>query len=251
MRVEKGWSERFQKQITLADFYSYQLSVRDYFNSLLSAGRLSQQFIVDAYLKIEGNNLNFIRTNQSKLRAESYAGLRDAVNNGDVNDNVRIGRRVVLPSTFVRSPRAMTQNYQDAMAIVGKYGKPDLFITMTCNPNWRAIKENLLPGQKAEDRQDLVVRLFKLMLSELLKDVTDRQLFGRVIAYFYVIEFQERGLPHAHILFILDDNNKFTTPEAIDASVSAEFPDEQSFPVLYKCVKTHMIHGPYGLRSEE
>ena len=35
----------------------------------------------------------------------------------------------------------MVQKYQDAMAIVRKYGKPDLFITFTCNPNWAEICE--------------------------------------------------------------------------------------------------------------
>jgi len=39
----------------------------------------------------------------------------------------------------------MLQNYQDAMAIVNKFGKPNLFITMTCNPKWHEIEENLLP----------------------------------------------------------------------------------------------------------
>ena len=43
----------------------------------------------------------------------------------------------------------MMQNYQDAMAILRMKGKPDLFITMTCNPNWREIKDNLLRGQQA------------------------------------------------------------------------------------------------------
>ena len=28
----------------------------------------------------------------------------------------------------------MVQQYQDAMALVRKYGKPDLFVTFTCNP---------------------------------------------------------------------------------------------------------------------
>ena len=37
----------------------------------------------------------------------------------------------------------MNENYQDAMAIVRKFGKPDLFITMTCNPHWKEITENL------------------------------------------------------------------------------------------------------------
>jgi len=55
------------------------------------------------------------------------------------NLNGRIGKMIILPSTFIGSPRNMLQNYQDAMAIVSKFGKPDLFITMTCNPKWREI----------------------------------------------------------------------------------------------------------------
>ena len=34
----------------------------------------------------------------------------------------------------------MHKQYQNAMAIVRKHGKPDLFLTFTCNPKWR---ENL------------------------------------------------------------------------------------------------------------
>ena len=54
------------------------------------------------------------------------------------------------------------RRYQDAMAIVREYGKPDFFITMTCNPNWPEIKDFLLPGQNAQDNPTLVVRVFKL-----------------------------------------------------------------------------------------
>ena len=56
----------------------------------------------------------------------------------------------------------MMQNYQDAMAIVRMKGKPNLFITMTCNPNWRENKDNLLPGQQASDRPDICARVFQL-----------------------------------------------------------------------------------------
>ena len=55
----------------------------------------------------------------------------------------------------------MFQLYQDAMTIVRKYGKSDLFITFTCNPLWDDITSNLLPNQKVTDRPDLVVRVFK------------------------------------------------------------------------------------------
>ena len=58
----------------------------------------------------------------------------------------------------------MQQNYQDAMAIVSKFGKPDLFLTFTCNPKCQAITENLPDGVKVEDRPDLVAQVFKWQL---------------------------------------------------------------------------------------
>ena len=53
------------------------------------------------------------------------------------------------------------------MAIVCKFGKPDLFLTFTCNPKAKSITENLPPGVGAENRPDLVARVFKRQLHEL------------------------------------------------------------------------------------
>ena len=75
--------------------------------------------------------------------------------------NERVGR-MVLPSTFVGSPRYYNKQFQDGMAVCRKFHKPDLFITVTCNPNWPEIQENLLPGQTAHDRPDITARVFKL-----------------------------------------------------------------------------------------
>ncbi|XP_043476309.1 uncharacterized protein LOC122507578 [Leptopilina heterotoma] len=50
----------------------------------------------------------------------------------------------------------MMQQYQDSMAIVARHGRPDLFITMTCNPNWKEIQENLFLHQTAADRPDII-----------------------------------------------------------------------------------------------
>jgi len=70
----------------------------------------------------------------------------------------------------------MQQNYEDAMAIVRKYGRPDLFITMTCSPIWTEITDNLGPWQKAHDRLDLDARVFEFERQEaqkaLLNDIT-------------------------------------------------------------------------------
>jgi hypothetical protein len=62
----------------------------------------------------------------------------------------------------------------------------------------------------------------------------------------YTIEFQKRGLPHAHILLWLDSRDKLDSAEAIDYVICAELPDKKFFPKLYSAVCNLMIHGPCG-----
>ena len=87
--------------------------------------------------------------------------------NTAIERNMRIRTPAVLPSTFAGSPRAMQQNNLEAMAVVAMYGKPDLFLTYSCNPKAREITENLRDGQKSENRPDLVSRVFKLHLADM------------------------------------------------------------------------------------
>ena len=141
----------------------------------------------------------------------------------------------------------MQQNYQDAMAIVANHGKPDLFITMTCNPKWREITENLLPGQRASDRPDIVARVFHMKLSELLGDITKRHVLGVTVADLHVIEFQKRGLPHAHMLFILRSEDKIRNSSDIDRIVCAEIPNKDTEPELFHTIRSSMVHGPCGV----
>jgi hypothetical protein len=254
---DQGWSTTLQLQgsgvrerITQMQYYGYRLAVREEFNPFLNFGKLTQQFIVDAYVKTEANRLNFIRTNQNKLRFELYSGLLDHINSTAEEKGFLPGKPMILPSSFQGSPRNMQQNYQDAMAIVRKYGKPDLFITMTCNPAWKEIVENLLPWQRVENRPDLVARVFHMKLKELLEDIAKKHVFGQPAAKIHVIEFQKRGLPHAHMLLILTPLNKPRTKEAIDGLVKAEIPDETTHPRLAQIVLKHMIHGPCGIQNQ-
>ena len=73
----------------------------------------------------------------------------------------RVGH-IILPSSHTGSPRQQAQAYQDALAIVRKHGKPDLFITMTCNPKWPEITKHLLGNQTSTNRPDVVARVFQL-----------------------------------------------------------------------------------------
>ncbi|UYV79082.1 hypothetical protein LAZ67_17001066 [Cordylochernes scorpioides] len=181
--VQRAPAANPRTRITQMQYYEYRLSIRDEFNPLLSAGKLTQQYFVDAY---------------------------------------------------------------DAMAIVRKHGKPDFFVTMTCNPKWLEIVENLEEGQSVENRPDLVVRVFKMKLDVLLEQIKKKDFFGKAIASIRVIEFQKRGLPHAHILIILTPEDKPNTVERIDQFISAEIPDQETRPRLCEIVTRHMVHGPYG-----
>ena len=103
--------------------------------------------------------------------------------------------------------------YQDFIAIVREYDKFDLFITVTCNPTWPEIQNELLvrrdsTKQSSSDRPELVARVFKLKLQAITNELFVKRIFGKVIAHVHVIEFQKRGLPHAYILVILAPENK-------------------------------------------
>ena len=159
---------------------------------------------------------------------------------------MKIGKMLILPSKFTGSQRFLKQNYMNSMSIVNRYGKPDLFITMTCNPNLKEISENLEHYETAIDRPDIVVKVFHQKVQEFKELVIKRGVLRKCIAYTYVIEFQKRGLPHMHLLLFLDKNDKINTSEKVDELISAEIPNEDIYPHLYDVVKQFMIHGPCG-----
>ncbi|XP_058805595.1 uncharacterized protein LOC131672409 [Phymastichus coffea] len=219
---------------------------QDEFNSILLGRRLFQQWVVDSYVKIEKDRIQWCKDHQRELKADTYQGLHDYLQNSANDINGEVGKTVILPSTFLGSPRHMQQSYQDAMSLVGKTGKPDIFLTITCNPRWKEIQENLLPGQQASDRPDIVARVFHLKKNRLLDVVIKKNVFGEVESYVYVIEFQKRGLPHMHLLITLKYAHKITTPDLINKFISAELPDKDIDPDLLNIVVKNMTHGPCG-----
>ncbi|GAU30751.1 hypothetical protein TSUD_145490 [Trifolium subterraneum] len=157
----------------------------------------------------EAQRLSFIRENQSKIRQDVLSGLQEAVDRGDVD-----------------------------ASLVGK---------LTCNANWPEIRDFILPkGLQPSDRPDIVCRVFKMKLDQMMFDFKKDEIFGKVIAGMYTIEFQKRGLPHAHMLMWLDGKHKISKGRDIDKLISAEIPHPKLYPKLHSVVAQFMMHGPCG-----
>ena len=236
-----------QRKVTQAEFFKYRLFPRmNESNHIFMAGKLFQEYIVDSWATTEQSRLKWVKDNQKKIRAETYQGLTDAVAADPTTNGGDLGQRLILPSSFTGSSRNMIQHCQDALAINRYFHGADFFLTMTADPNWQEIKENLLPGQSVADRPDLAVRAFHAKVEEIKADLFKHGYLGQTVAHVYTIEFQKRGLPHMHMIIFLHPDSKLHTPEDIDTLLSAEFPDEEEEPELFELVKKYMVHTPCG-----
>ncbi|KAJ4770930.1 hypothetical protein LUZ62_055187 [Rhynchospora pubera] len=236
-----------REHVTMAEFYCYRLHIRTQGSPVISkSGRLLQQLSIDMFACVDQARLWYIHENQATLRSDTYANLRDAVGNNDMFGRT-VGKRIILPASHVGSPRYMYQNYQDAIAVCRHLGSPHLFITFTCNPAWPEITRNLLPGQRANDRPDLVCRVFKMKLAHMIREFRDGEFFGPVSGLIYSVEFQKRGLPHVHIILWLRDRASLSNPATVDHFISAELPNPVFDPQGYYVVCQFMVHGPCGM----
>ncbi|KAK9064714.1 hypothetical protein SSX86_016096 [Deinandra increscens subsp. villosa] len=181
---EPGWSPSLRIPSTSSDtdtrlsmnmFYSYQIHDRPgTYTVLLDAGRLLQQYLVDAYICIERNRLDYIQANQNSLRTEFLSGVHDAISRGDTEGH-SVGKRVFLPSSFTGGPRYMYKHYQDALAICRVHGNPQYFITFTCNAKWPEITRHLTrnPLLTAQDIPQIVSRVFEMKVHSFMSFLKD------------------------------------------------------------------------------
>jgi hypothetical protein len=172
-------SSNTHTKITMQDYYCYMFHYRkDEPNPYLCYGALSSQARVDARACVDENRLKYIMDNQADIRMESIQGICDAISRGSTEGS-EMGKMTVLPASYTGGRRYMIQNYHDGIAICREYGPPDFFVTFTCNPKWLEIAEAIFePGQRPNDRNDLIVRVFNMKLEQLLHDIKDGTPFG-------------------------------------------------------------------------
>ena len=215
--------------VTMQEYYAYRLHFRrgpyrsD--NCMFMSDRLFQEYCCVAYWRIEAARLQYHALRQADMRAARVAELRDfAFQVASGEQPAEIGRISYIPESFVGGPTDMYARYQDAMAAVLHFGAPSLFVTMTANPRWKEVRDSLAFAQTAAQRSDVISRVFRAKLDALLNDL--KEMLGKQVVCTHVIEFQKRGLPHAHIVVILRAADRPRTGEQIDKICSAELPPE-------------------------
>jgi len=138
--------------ISQREFFAYHLFPHVTETShFFRAGHLFQEFMCDAWAATEQSILRWIENNQVHICCDLYQGLVDAVHINPAAPSANQGQRVILPSSFTGGKCNMVECCQDALAINRFYGGADLFITVTANPNWPEIQQQVFAGQTAAD----------------------------------------------------------------------------------------------------
>ena len=244
-------------KLTLLQYYKFILHerpkrfVRLTGNYILQGQKLMMEFVVMAFLRIQDQKIRWVRQIQKKIRAETYKNVSKNIAEGDI-EGVNHGRKIILPATYYGSVRWYRLKNLESMAIVREKGKPHLFITMTCNPKHPLILKALPRGASSSDRPDIVLRVFRQQVIQLTKILVEGKVPGweTTKGLILVVEFQKRGLPHVHLLIILNRNNPISAQE-IEKYATAEIPDSVSHPRDRERVTTYMLHRPCGSINPE
>jgi len=233
--------------------------------------RLSQIYLVDSVSRAIDYRLRFYKYHQKDLFGIEAEPEREGEEGATDENNDNPGEKSFLSQSMHGSRRHLRSLAKNALALVSEFGRPNLFITLTCNPNWPEILEQLLPGQTAFDRGDVVCQVFYRKLQAVLKNIRAGNYFKinstghesyKIHFEVRVIEYQRRGLPHVHLVLKFEDHaslpryeDKPALAKWIDNHITAVYPttifDEEPLEAdeVYEqdleyaeMVKNHMLH---------
>ena len=229
--------------------------------------RLMQVYMVDQVSRAIDFRLRWIQKNQDTIFSGTERDLNidhGDMDGGDEEDSdaeelfEHHSKTDYLPSSFFGSKCYLRKKAVNALTIMSELGRASFFLTLTCNTEWPEIRSQLLEGQDAYQRPDITVSVFKHRLQAFLNNLTKGKYWPdgspKSVSYIlHVIEFQHRGLPHAHIVFRINetptDLEVSETINLVDSMISAELPevvegaeDEEEQIKLLELVRRFMVH---------
>ncbi|CAG9836262.1 unnamed protein product [Diabrotica balteata] len=133
-------------------------------------------------------------------------------------------------------------NFGEVLDCILNFGASVNFYMFHGGTNWGFLNGANLKN-KSVTATDNETHVFRQKLKSLISYITKLHVFGPTRCWLYSVEWQKRGLPHAHILVWLIDK---IHPEEINSIICAEIPDPSTDQVLFDIVTANMIHGPCG-----
>jgi hypothetical protein len=86
-------------------------------------------------------------------------------------------KELYLPKSVHGSRRHMSGLARNALVLVLKYGCLNVFLTLTCNPDWHEIRSQLIHCQTAFDCLDVTVPVFKSRLDQIKTNIRNGKYF--------------------------------------------------------------------------
>ncbi|SCV68086.1 BQ2448_207 [Microbotryum intermedium] len=236
-------------KVSRSQWYAFYLHVRRGTYSIAHRLRhLFCEFVIDGWASAENDRLSYIANHQEEMRLTSRAAIEDAMARGIPAE--QLGQSDILASTIASGPRNVSNDSTTrsvwsratANRICSSPSRAILIGERSCVSSARAKRRTTCPN--------IVARVFEAKLQALMDDVYGTRdcagVFGQVLSHIYVIEYQKRGLAHAHILNTLAADDRPTTKDDVDRIVCAEIPDPDLYPCLLATVTSSMLHGKCG-----
>jgi Helitron helicase-like domain at N-terminus len=124
---DPGWSREgsrlFQPPRSQCQWYRFRLLNEPRF---LQFGRLTCEYIVDMYSRIEDERLQYIREGKLRQAGEVFAGEEDTQEKDDYEMELQRAFASVLPSSFLGSRAWTSERVADALALLRSLDKPSL-----------------------------------------------------------------------------------------------------------------------------
>ncbi|KAE8210244.1 hypothetical protein CF327_g5867 [Tilletia walkeri] len=227
-----GWPVDGWKQ---QQYFKYRLMTEARFQSMW---RLANLYVVDMLTRIEERRLDFVASSMVTAHRRRIPPSHELSEDGTAGNNGEDPGSVhaSLPSSFIGSKAYRAEQVGDALELARRFGRPHGMLTLTTNPQWPELIEVLRQGQTATDAPHLTIRVFRARLSRVM--AMFKKEYGKPTYVIRVIEFQKRGLPHAHIVFALHPECPVS---CIDKIASGEVPPN-SEPRLRELVLRFMVH---------
>jgi hypothetical protein len=137
------------------------------------------------------------------------------------------GMRTFIPSSLTDSNEYWREVATKRFAISTPYGAPTSFLTFTMNPYWLDFQA-LKRGDGPYSDSAMATIIFRSKMNTLMKFIHSRKMLGKVSAFVGRIEYQKRGLPHAHILLWTDYDTSHVA--SIEKVVNVRFPRDSPSP---------------------